>query len=454
MRRLLYTFSFILLLLAIFLGLWWQQSYTKDLAMLRDQVESEMNQLVSDEFVFPTLQAVMQNEPRATGSVYWLKGIYGGHERRIKVERGRLDFGGQPRMDITIIGGEGPALSSHFYYDKRRFALNELPMMVRDSMLRKFGIVLREIAPPRRPGIASAAAAPKVETLVSVKHIDRAAGSYPKATFAIENYGGPILLGLLPEFLFGVILFGATVFAFVSAYRSLREQKEQLRAKDVLVANVAHELKTPIATVGVALEALNLFGADADPSRRQEYLAIGQSELQRLDAMANRAIDSMQDGNLASRLKLSNVDLREGIDEAWRGLALRYDLPPEALSLSIYGDTIAAVDEHYWYHLVYNLLDNACKYGGRPLHVDVNISGHAGEKVLTVTDNGPGIPPAERRNVFERFYRIYRPKDGHKVKGHGLGLSFVRQIARAHGGEVEVDNAAAGGARFTVRLPG
>ena len=114
----------------------------------------------------------------------------------------------------------------------------------------------------------------------------------------------------------------------------------------------------------------------------------------------------------------------------------------------------APVDPHYWHHLVYNLLDNACKYGGRPLQLAVNIAGHAGETVLTVTDNGVGVPAAERHSIFERFYRIHRPGEGHAVKGHGLGLSFVRQIARAHGGSIEVDNAAGGGARFTVRLPG
>ena len=278
-------------------------------------------------------------------------------------------------------------------------------------------------------------------------------GRFPKTTFTLSQPFFTILLGLLPEIIFGFILLGATGFAFYSAYRNITSQQQQLQAKDVLVANVAHELKTPIATVGVALEALNMFGADQDPTRRQEYLAIGQAELNRLDAMADRAIDSMQDGDLATRLRPAITDLSESIPDAWRGLALRYQLPGDALQLHTDGDTIAPVDAHYWYHLVYNLLDNACKYGGRPLAIDVNLSRRAEEIIMTVTDNGPGIPSSERENIFDRFYRIYRPEEGHKVKGHGLGLSFVRQIARAHGGSIEVGNGGATGARFTVRLP-
>ena len=253
--------------------------------------------------------------------------------------------------------------------------------------------------------------------------------------------------------IFGLILFGATGFAFASAYRNLHEQKQQLNQKDALVANVAHELKTPIATVGVALEALNMFGVDADPERRKEYLAIGQAELQRLDQMADRAIDSLQAGDLSQRLQLVKTDLSVSIREAWRGLALRYQLPEDALTLTTYGDLRTAVDPHYWHHLVYNLLDNACKYGGKPLTIDVNVSGQTHETVVTVTDNGPGIPANERENIFERFYRIYRPGEGHAVKGHGLGLTFVRQVATAHGGSVEVDNSRDGGARFTVKIP-
>ena len=336
-----------------------------------------------------------------------------------------------------------------FHFQDDGFTLGSMPDEILDTLRYRHKVSL---APLRFNGNTGRLTTDNAGMRVKTELINTGPQRDP-TYFEITEYRATLLMGLLPEFLFGFLLFGATGFAFATAYRNLFEQDQQLKQKDALVANVAHELKTPIATVGVALEALNVFGADADPARRQEYLAIGQSELKRLDQMADRAIDSLQAGKLSQRLRLQRTDLTEAVSDAWRGLALRYNLPEEALSLHIHGETEAEVDPHYWHHLVYNLLDNACKYGGKPAKIEVAVSGQANDTVLTISDNGPGIARSERANVFERFYRISHPGEGHSVKGHGLGLTFVRQVARAHGGTVEVDNTNGGGARFTVKVP-
>lgn len=461
MRRLLFTFAFIMLLLAAFLGVWWTQRYQSSLDTLRDQVESEMNLLIADSYLIRTFQIIRSNEPSRFGGTR-----YSFQPRReepivmLGKRHGSLQQHGD-RTTVVISDARTGVSEVEVIVDETGFSLAELPEDVRDSISRKFRVGLElpqsqfreypgqgKLFPNARYRPVAEQEAPAVWARQVNQH--RLDGG---TMYYIRNYQGTLLLGMIPEFLFGLILFGATGFAFASAYRFSHEQGEQLRGKDALVANVAHELKTPIATVGVALEALNMFGADADPERRREYLAIGQAELQRLDQMADRAIDSLQAGDLHQRLTLRKVDLTTSIRSAWRGLALRYRQPDTALTLSTYGDVHARVDRHYWHHLVYNLLDNACKYGDRPLQIDVNVAGQANEIVVTITDNGPGIPPRERENIFDRFYRIHRPGEGHSVKGHGLGLSFVRQVATAHGGTVQVDNAQHGGARFTVRMP-
>ncbi|MEM9260833.1 MAG: HAMP domain-containing sensor histidine kinase, partial [Bacteroidota bacterium] len=362
MKRLLYTFSFILVLMAAFLGLWWSQSYNKDLANLRDQVEAEMNRMVTEDFVFGSLQAIMfDKEYRAAGITLDKVESMSSPRGSFQIERiERAGDGSPERAAITILRKGAKVATSHFFFDDRKIALEQLPETVRDSIHRKFGINLQPLffednKWPKRLD----------DRLVQISHIGRGK-EFPETTFMISEHLPTLLLGLLPEFLFGLMLFGATGFAFASAYRSLYEQDIQIKRKDALVANVAHELKTPIATVGVALEALNTFGADADPARRQDYLAIGQAELKRLDHMADRAIDSLQAGDLSQRLQLQKTDLSQSLKEAWRGLSLRYNLPGDALHLATYGDVRAEVDPHYWHHLVYNLLDNACKYGGRP----------------------------------------------------------------------------------------
>lgn len=451
-------------LLAGFLGVWWTQRYHSALETLRDQVESEMNLLISDSYLIRTFQIIRSNDYSSFGGEQY---HFRPHQEEPIVMFGKRQGSLRQRGDRTtvVISDVNTGVSEvEVIVDETGFSLAELPQDVRDSISRKFRVDLelpaadlpdylrRHPLMPSKgrqfPVVVRDEDAPAVWARQVNQH------RHDNGTmFYLSNYRATLLLGMIPEFLLGLLLFGATGFAFASSYRFSFEQGEQLRRKDALVANVAHELKTPIATVGVALEALNMFGADADPIRRQEYLNIGQAELKRLDQMADRAIDSLQAGDLHQRLNLVKTDLTDAVQDAWRGLALRYRLPETALTLSTYGDVRTAVDRHYWHHLVYNLLDNACKYGDRPLRIDVNVAGQSHEVVVTITDNGPGIPDRERENIFERFYRINRPGEGHAVKGHGLGLSFVRQVAAAHGGIVEVDNAREGGARFTVKIP-
>jgi signal transduction histidine kinase len=451
MKQLLPTFSAIMCLIAAFLGVWWVQSYNKDLASLRDQVEAEINRMISEDFVFGELRSIMMDKEYIDAGITLdkISGISspGGS---FDIARFKPRISGQHNRITVTVNGNTSRQPIHFYFNDRRLALTQLPETVRDSIQRKFGIDLRQFFPDDHP----LAQKSDTERTIHVAHIgpgEEQAGT----DFEINGHLPTLLFGLLPEFFFGSMLLSATGFAFASAYRNLFEQERQIKQKDALVANVAHELKTPIATVGVALEALNMFGADADPARRREYLNIGQAELKRLDQMADRAIDSLQAGqDLADRLRKQETDLSEAVHEAWRGLALRHQLSEDALRLHCYGNPRANVDPHYWHHLIYNLLDNACKYGSQllPVRIEVVISSQPDETVLTITDNGPGIPATERNNIFERFYRIYRPEDGHSVKGHGLGLTFVRQVANAHGGSVTVDDAVGGGARFTVQV--
>jgi len=460
-QQLLYTFSFIMLLMAALLGNWWYQSYEQDRVELRKQVERDLDDLLVTNVFRKAVPFFMPKGPVGEGGDPALR-----HSRdkayldysittlkkntRILLQNGKnVPKGGLSSVTFLSDPFRQDSQSFTFHFQDDGFTLGRMPEEILDTLRFRHKVGL---SPLRLSMSSNQSASPATRMYISTELINT--GPRKNVShFEITDYRGTLLLGLLPEIFFGMLLFGATGFAFATAYRNLFEQERQLRQKDVLVANVAHELKTPIATVGVALEALNVFGADADPARRREYLAIGQAELQRLDQMADRAIDSLQAGDLSQRIQPRRTNLTAAPLDAWRGLALRYDLSDDSLTLTSYGDVHARVDPHYWHHLVYNLIDNACKYGGRPPRIDVTVTGQAHETILTVTDNGFGIPRQEREKIFERFYRIIRPGEGHAVKGHGLGLTFVRQVAEAHGGSAEVDNAPSGGARFTVKIP-
>jgi signal transduction histidine kinase len=459
-KQLIYTFSLIMVLLASLLGMWWWQSYKHDREALRERVERDLDDLLVSNVFRKAVPLFMRNGPvweggssrekalRADAYIEYSVSALKAHTTIITEDVHGPDDRFPKIITVRANPFQTDSQSLSFHFQDDGFTLDKLPVELIDTLRRRYGVGL---SPVSYATIISGNAQKSFR--VKTDLINKGFGKEP-SYFEVTDYTGSLLLGLLPEFFFGFLLLGATGFAFASAYRSLFEQEKQLRQKDALVANVAHELKTPIATVGVALEALNMFGADEDPTRRRAYLAIGQAELKRLDQMADRAIDSLQAGELNQRLQPIRTDLSEAVREAWRGLSLRYQLDDDCLQLSTHGNTQTLVDPHYWHHLVYNLLDNACKYGGQPPLIEVAVSSQVNETVLTISDNGPGIPAYEREHIFERFYRIQRPGEGHSVKGHGLGLTFVRQVAKAHGGTVEVDNTADGGARFTVKVPG
>lgn len=268
-----------------------------------------------------------------------------------------------------------------------------------------------------------------------------------------ENYRRYLLRQMLPEIGLGLLVIACLGFSFWLTLRNLHEQRLALEAKDNFISNITHELKTPIATVGVALEALENFGADQNPTRRREYLDIGRRELDRLSRLTERALGILQFDNQEVTLDRSSLNLAELVRAAWDSLHHKYQLAPDRLHLEVSGSSAYYGDRLHLQNLLFNLLDNACKYGGNPPKIDVRITeGTAGIR-LEVADNGAGIPPAEREKIFRKFYRI-RDAKGHRIKGHGLGLSYAREVVESHGGRIFVQDADAGeGAVLVVNFP-
>lgn len=277
----------------------------------------------------------------------------------------------------------------------------------------------------------------------------------------IEEYRGMLLRRIAPEIGVGAALLLGLGGFYAVVRRDLRRRTRALAEKDRFIANVAHELKTPIAVVGVALEALENFGADADPARRQRYLRTSREELSRLELLAERALGTLQlEGAAAQAPRREPVDLLGLAADSWQTLALKHGFSSALGACAKTGNAAAAPaalvygDPQLLRHLLDNLLDNAVKYGGDPAAVRVCLDVQRKTVALRIRDDGPGIPAAERARVFEKFYRVYSADEGHRVKGHGLGLSYAREIVRRHGGRILLGTGPDGaGTEVTVQFP-
>lgn len=269
----------------------------------------------------------------------------------------------------------------------------------------------------------------------------------------VDAYRLQLLAGLWPELAAGFLLLLLTALAFWQSWRTLRQQQQLVEDRDALLANLAHELKTPIATVGVALEALENFGAESNPERRKDYLRLSRAELKRLDRLADQSLLSLQlqDPNSWQQLPLKGVDLRKYINKSWEIIQVRYGLKEAVLQLEARDFPLAKAHAQQLEMVLDNLLTNAVKYGGEDLIIKVSCQ-QQGDKIrLRIADNGPGIPSREAERIFERFYRI-KDDQGHHQKGHGLGLHLSRELMRTMGGDLRLDTSYQAGAAFLLEL--
>jgi signal transduction histidine kinase len=227
------------------------------------------------------------------------------------------------------------------------------------------------------------------------------------------------------------------VAALARGFNESAERVENLvRAHKLLLANCSHELRTPLARVRMAVEKL---AAPESPARIETTRSIAE-----LDALIGEML-------LASRLDaLRKPERQEDIDL----LAL---LAEEAAysGLDAQGEPLHVIgDPHLLRRMVRNLLDNAQRHAGGATRVEVRRAPD-GMAALLIEDQGPGVPPSERDKIFEPFYRVAEPAG--ETRGAGLGLSIVRQVARAHGGEASCEPADGQGlkqgTRFVVLLP-
>ncbi|HNP21622.1 MAG TPA: HAMP domain-containing sensor histidine kinase [Panacibacter sp.] len=250
-----------------------------------------------------------------------------------------------------------------------------------------------------------------------------------------------------------ILLVAFTIISFVFLYRNLLAQKRLSEIKNEFISNITHELKTPIATVNVAIEALRNFNAIQNPERTKEYLDISATELQRLSLLVDKVLRFSVFENKEVELKKEWFDLKELTQSVINSMGLQFDKQHAEVSLETTGENfVIEADKLHITSVVYNLLDNALKYSKENPSIKVELITHNQYIDLKVTDKGIGIPTEYKRRVFDKFFRV-PSHDHHNAKGYGLGLSYVNHIVQRHQGFVEVESEQGKGSTFIVKLP-
>ena len=262
-----------------------------------------------------------------------------------------------------------------------------------------------------------------------------------------------IVKKISPQIILSLLLILFTTISFVIIYRNLLSQRRLADMKDEFISNITHELKTPIATVTVAVEALRNFGGIQSAERTKEYLDISAAELQRLSLLVDKVLKLSVFENKEIELKKEWFNIIELAKEVINSMKFQFEKTNTQITLTQEGDNfLIEADKLHITSVIYNLIDNALKYCKEKPQITICIKSKAEHIELNVTDNGIGIASAYKEKIFEKFFRV-PSGDHHNIKGYGLGLSYVSNIVKRHQGFITVESDLDKGSSFTVFLP-
>lgn len=265
-----------------------------------------------------------------------------------------------------------------------------------------------------------------------------------------KAYMTPLTRHILSQML-GVIvtvflLMVAFALAFWYLFRTVSKMRTIEEMKDDFVANMTHELKTPIAIAYSANDALLNYDTTNDPQKKVTYLSIANKQLKRLGELVENILAMSMERRKAIKLKPETILLRSFVEEIAGAQRLRSD-KEITISVDVEAEVAVEADKTHLSNILNNLIDNAIKYSGDS--VAINISGN--RKEISVADNGIGIPVKSLPYLFNKFYRVPRG-NRQEVRGYGIGLYYVKNMLEKMGWSISVKSKESEGSIFTIKF--
>jgi two-component system phosphate regulon sensor histidine kinase PhoR len=262
-----------------------------------------------------------------------------------------------------------------------------------------------------------------------------------------DNISITVLKRNLISLVISILLIASIIFCLVYLLRIIQRQKQLSEIKNDLISNITHEFKTPLATIGVALEAIQRFNKENDPEKSKKYAQLSSQEVEKLTIMVEKLLETATLDSNSLELNLEESDLVTMLKNA-------SDVSEDLLKGKRISFASKETDCHYdldpfhFENALNNIIDNAIKYGGD--HIEVSLERNKGEVRIAIRDNGNSLTPQKASKIFEKFYRVPHGNT-HDVKGFGIGLYYTRKIIEKHGGIISVN--VKNGCLFEIILP-
>lgn len=278
--------------------------------------------------------------------------------------------------------------------------------------------------------------------------------AFQETLYLYFNEDNSYLIRKLSWVIAGSILFTIIIIsAFALTVRQMFTQKKLSEIKSDFINNMTHELKTPLATISLAIDALTNEKVIHNTEKIKYYSSMIKDENRRMNKQVEKILQAARIERQEVNLNLQTLNAHDIIHKVADNLSLQIQEKQGTLTLKLAAQKhIIKADDVHFSNIIFNLLDNAIKYSGEQPKIEVETLNQSSMLAIKIKDNGIGMNKETQARVFEKFYRAHTG-NLHNVKGFGLGLSYVKAMAEAHGGKVKVDSAAGKGSTFTVTFP-
>ena len=235
-------------------------------------------------------------------------------------------------------------------------------------------------------------------------------------------------------------------------FNTMSEKLELLdKTRNQFVSNASHELKTPLSTMKILLETM-IYQPDMEAGLQSEFLSDVNKEIDRLSLIISDLLTLVSMDSKTMRLNRTTFSLAQLVRDTAHRLMPVAEKRRQEIKLHLSDNCEMYADNAKLTQAIYNLMDNALKYSPDGGIIRLRLVRSGRDAVLTIADNGPGIPKDDQAHIFDRFYRVDKAR-GRDSGGTGLGLAIVHQLILMHGGSVSVESEEGHGSTFTVELP-
>ena len=256
---------------------------------------------------------------------------------------------------------------------------------------------------------------------------------------------------MIPSIIFTIVLLITFIFTIFVIFR----QKRYTEIKNDFINNMTHELKTPIASISLAVQMMNDDSVTKSEQMTKHLGGVIADETKRLRFLVEKVLQMSMFDKKSIIFKKKELDLNEMVEQIAQTFTLRVEHTGGKIYTQIEAvDSAIYVDEVHFQNAITNLMDNAVKYRKQdePLNIYIRTWNDSDKLYLSIRDTGQGIKKENLRKIFDKFYRVHTGNK-HDVKGFGLGLAYVKKVVDLHQGEIKAESEVGKGTKFTISLP-